>query len=222
MPIKKPLRRGGYVTNMDGERCWVSFKYERLHTFCFTCLKIGHDEKHCGMVIEKQPLEWEYGEWMRAGGSSKGTNEGSKALGTSSHEQRSEGESGKKSQATRELVVSVQDDNKGSGSLGGQDNLKERENLEKRRHDVRSDVCAESYQSGWDNHGSEKHKLSKNKGPGSSQKVTKRGLVKELFKSNEEELSLMGRAIKPNKEEQEVSSPLKPKLNKENEESGVV
>ena len=27
LPIEKPFRRGGYVTNMDGERCWVSFKY---------------------------------------------------------------------------------------------------------------------------------------------------------------------------------------------------
>ena len=29
LPIEKPIRRGGYVTNMDGERCWVSFKHER-------------------------------------------------------------------------------------------------------------------------------------------------------------------------------------------------
>ena len=32
----------------------------------------------------------------------------------------------------------------------------------------------------------------------------------------------MGRSIKPNNEEQEVTSPLKPKPNKENEESGAV
>ena len=95
LPIDKPLRRGGYVTNMDGERCWVSSKYERLPTFCFTCGKIGHDEKHCGTMIEKQPLEWQYREWIRVGGTSKGTNEGSKALGSSSHEPKSGGESGK-------------------------------------------------------------------------------------------------------------------------------
>ena len=76
LPIEKPLRRDGYVTNMDGERCWVSFKYERLPTFCFTCRKIGHDDKHCGIEIEKQPLERQYGEWMRAGSASKGANEG--------------------------------------------------------------------------------------------------------------------------------------------------
>lgn len=57
LPIEKPLRRGGYITNMARERCWVSFKYERLPTFCFTCGEIGHDDKHCSVVFEKQPLE---------------------------------------------------------------------------------------------------------------------------------------------------------------------
>nr|POE92087.1 uncharacterized protein CFP56_29631 [Quercus suber] len=197
--IGKPLRRGGYVTNMDGERCWVSFKYERLPTFCFTCGKIDHDEKHCGMEIEKQPLERQYGEWLRAGGVSKGANEGAKAPGSSKHEQR---------------------------SGGGQNSLEDREKFEKRGHDGKSDVCVASYQSRWDNNETEKHELSKNKGPRSSQKVTKgvtRGsLVKELFESNEDELDLMGRSLKPNIEEQEVTSPLKPKPNKENEECGAV
>ncbi|KAL0002837.1 hypothetical protein SO802_016618 [Lithocarpus litseifolius] len=181
LPIEKPLRRGGYVTNMDGERCWVSFKYERLPTFCFTCGKIGHDEKHCGVEIEKQPLERQYGEWMRARGVSKGANEGSKVAGNSSHEQRSGDESRKMSQAT-------------VGEL--------------------------------DNNESEKHNLSKNKGPRSPQKVTKEvtkgELVKELFKPNDDELSMMGWSIKTNCEEQESTTPLKPKSNKENGESGAV
>ena len=52
LPIEKPLRRGGYITNIDGERGWVAFKYERLPTFCFSCGKLGHDDKHCTMVSE--------------------------------------------------------------------------------------------------------------------------------------------------------------------------
>ena len=169
LSIEKPLRMGGYVTNMDGERCWVSFKYERLPNFCFTCGKIGHDEKHYGMVIEKQPLERQYGEWMRAGVSLKGTNEGSKASGSSSHEQRSGGESGKKFQATvGEMVVFVQDDNGGSGSLGEQDKLERGENFEKWRHYAKSDLDATSNQSGWDIFGFEKQELSKEKGSGTS------------------------------------------------------
>lgn len=35
LPINKPLRRGGYIINSDGEKYWVSFKYERLPCFCF-------------------------------------------------------------------------------------------------------------------------------------------------------------------------------------------
>ena len=82
LPIKKPLRRGGYITSIDGERGWVAFKYERLPTFCFSCGKLGHDDKHCTMVSEGYPLDWQYGEWLRAGGVSKGINEEIKGLGS--------------------------------------------------------------------------------------------------------------------------------------------
>ena len=85
LPIEKPLRRGGYVSNMDGDRCWVSFKYERLPTFCFSCGKIGHDEKHCGVVTEKQSMEKQYGDWLRAGSMSKGSNKGLRESGKSRH-----------------------------------------------------------------------------------------------------------------------------------------
>ena len=87
---------------------------------------------------------------------------------------------------------------------------------------MKSDVCAVSYQSRGDNNESKKHESSKNEGPGSSQKVSKGELVNELFKSNDNELSLMGWSIKPNIEEQKVTNPLKPKPNKENEERGAV
>ncbi|KAF3969456.1 hypothetical protein CMV_006762 [Castanea mollissima] len=96
---------------------------------------------------------------MRVGNSSKGTNEGPRASRNSSNEPRSGGETEKKLQATvRELVVSVQTENERSGSLGGKDSLGGRENLEnleKRRHDAKSGMCAASNQNGWDNLGSE-------------------------------------------------------------------
>ena len=47
IPIDKPLRRGGNVVNSDGDKFWVTFKYERLPNFCFLCGILGHDEKHC-------------------------------------------------------------------------------------------------------------------------------------------------------------------------------
>ena len=47
LPINKPLRRGGNIFNPNGGKFWVTFKYERLPSFCFQCGILGHDEKHC-------------------------------------------------------------------------------------------------------------------------------------------------------------------------------
>ena len=47
LQLDKPLRRRGKVANVDGEKFWVSFKYERLPTFCYLCGRLGHDDKHC-------------------------------------------------------------------------------------------------------------------------------------------------------------------------------
>ena len=33
IPIDKPIQKGGYVANREGERCWVTFRYERLPIF---------------------------------------------------------------------------------------------------------------------------------------------------------------------------------------------
>ena len=164
---------------------------------------------------------------MRVGGASKGANERSKGVGSSSYERRSGGESGEMAQAmVGEMVVSGQDDKGKSCNMGRQNSLEEKENFEKGRHDVKPNVCAASYQSRWDNNEAEKHEFSKSMGPRSSQKptkeVTKRELVKGLFKTNESKLTLMGRSLKPNNEGQEVTNPLQPKLNKDNEESGAV
>ena len=49
IPIDKPFRRGGNITNAEGERVWINFKYERLPTFCYICGILGHDDKHCHM-----------------------------------------------------------------------------------------------------------------------------------------------------------------------------
>ncbi|XP_023874702.1 uncharacterized protein LOC111987231 [Quercus suber] len=66
--IDKPLRRGGYVKNEEGERIWVDFRYERLPIFCYRCGILGHDEKHCHESSMVQPAGRQYGEWLKAGG----------------------------------------------------------------------------------------------------------------------------------------------------------
>ena len=43
LEIDKPLRRGAYIASSDGERLWLTFKYERLPIVCFICGKLGHD-----------------------------------------------------------------------------------------------------------------------------------------------------------------------------------
>nr|POE83616.1 hypothetical protein CFP56_06705 [Quercus suber] len=66
--IDKPLRRGGYVKNDEGERIWVDFRYERLPIFYYKCGLLGHDEKHCQASSLEQSLGRQYGEWLKAGG----------------------------------------------------------------------------------------------------------------------------------------------------------
>ena len=47
LPISKPLRRGGFIVDLDGERTWVNFKYEKFPIFCHFCGQLGHDLNHC-------------------------------------------------------------------------------------------------------------------------------------------------------------------------------
>ena len=147
LPIEKPLRRGGYVYNMDGDRCWVSFKYERLPTFCFSCGKIGHDEKHCGVVTEKQSMEKKYGDWLRARSMSKGSNEGLRESGKSihdlkidslrgsgsdGHESKNGDEMGKAVQATTgEMEASIRTEGEMRNNWGGRVSLEGWERFEK-------------------------------------------------------------------------------------------
>lgn len=48
--LNKPLVRGTFV-RFEGDRRWVSFKYEQLPLFCFYCGKVGHGERNCQKKI---------------------------------------------------------------------------------------------------------------------------------------------------------------------------
>lgn len=37
VPISKPIRQGGFIGGLDGQRSWVNFRYERLPLFCHFC-----------------------------------------------------------------------------------------------------------------------------------------------------------------------------------------
>lgn len=60
LQLDKPLRRGRYITNLEGQRIWVTFKYERLATVCYICGKIGHDDGHHLMPKGEQTYEHQY------------------------------------------------------------------------------------------------------------------------------------------------------------------
>ena len=63
LPLEKPLRRRGKISNMEEGKFWITFKYERLPTFCFLCGKMGHDDKHCPKFSDWRNAPRQYGDW---------------------------------------------------------------------------------------------------------------------------------------------------------------
>ena len=88
IPIDKPLRRGGNIVNMEEDKHWVTFKYERLPNFCFLCGILGHDEKHCSSSQDRSECSRQYGDWLRANNGARGGLEKQKAASNSGHEER--------------------------------------------------------------------------------------------------------------------------------------
>lgn len=73
LQIDKPLRKGGgYIKNMENERVWVTFKYERLPTVCYVCGRMRHDDWHSSQATKGQEVEHQYGEWLGANGNHRG------------------------------------------------------------------------------------------------------------------------------------------------------
>ncbi|XP_019149859.1 PREDICTED: uncharacterized protein LOC109146661 [Ipomoea nil] len=47
IPVAKPLKRRMKFLKRDKTTCWVNFRYERLHNFCFFCGMLGHLYRYC-------------------------------------------------------------------------------------------------------------------------------------------------------------------------------
>ncbi|XP_019164256.1 PREDICTED: uncharacterized protein At4g02000-like [Ipomoea nil] len=68
MNVAAPLQRRMKLKCRDGSLQWITFKYERLSTFCYCCGMIGHSDKFCRTVYDEGilPDAFPYGPWMRA------------------------------------------------------------------------------------------------------------------------------------------------------------
>ena len=88
LPIDKPLRRGENVVNLEGDKYWVTFKYERLPNFYFPCGILGNDEKHCSGYPSNLEAHRQYGDWLRANDSPKSGIEKPKAFSSGGFKER--------------------------------------------------------------------------------------------------------------------------------------
>lgn len=215
LQLDKPLRRGGKVASVEGEKYWVSFRYERLPKFCFQCGRLGHDEKHCTELLAHQNPK-QYGDWLRAQGSSKVGVERSRSTSSEDqeggNEERFEGNVNAATKISSALVFV----GSGGGS-GNKGNLEISKSRSIERHDVRErgktqDItrafCTQMEQV--IDEGSEARDLN-NSFPSGVQHDLKVG------KGVDDAISLVGQQAHLEKEEIEVNSPLKPIIS-QNEE----
>lgn len=72
LPISKPLHWGGFIAGPDGDRFWITYKYERIPMFCHFCgllrLDLCHCASHFSATRRGGDVEFQYGDWLKATG----------------------------------------------------------------------------------------------------------------------------------------------------------
>jgi len=67
--LTKPLNMG-LTVNLNGKSVWVTFKYEKLPQFCYTCGRIFHAQQSCtdrgGVWLNNDAPAKQWGIWLRA------------------------------------------------------------------------------------------------------------------------------------------------------------
>ncbi|XP_031105220.1 uncharacterized protein LOC116010098 [Ipomoea triloba] len=69
LPVDKPIKRKMKLLKRDRTYSWVTFRYERLHNYCFFCGMLGHSYKFCLKARESTiPIDqYPFGADLRAG-----------------------------------------------------------------------------------------------------------------------------------------------------------
>ncbi|XP_019178306.1 PREDICTED: uncharacterized protein LOC109173521 [Ipomoea nil] len=69
LDVLNPLKRRMKLLRRDGETQWITFRYEKLGTFCYCCGHLGHSDKFCKIAYEQGilPDAFPFGAWLRAG-----------------------------------------------------------------------------------------------------------------------------------------------------------
>ena len=210
IPIDKPLRRGGYITNEEGGRSWVTFKYERLPTFCYNCGILGHDNRHCHMSLDGQRTKSQYGEWLKAGSVIKGgsdrirpsTSKGKESSEVENNGGRLQTESGKVGNSSSNQFQTG----------GGEAKLQKESQVSGNVDTVMSDSLPADNPGRWDRREKEGQDLRQKEGNSNGGVGTKQDSVREVFIKKENALSSVGRSLKPNEDIQELTSPNKSML----------
>ncbi|KAK7847130.1 hypothetical protein CFP56_007131 [Quercus suber] len=202
LPLDKPLRRGANIVTLEGEKTWVTFRYERLPTFCFQYGWLGHNEKHCQRQPQTSNSAKQYGEWMRAHGNQKGNSEKPKTQNNwGFDEERSGKSSGHSAPATATYS------NPGS-SLRSRAEIQNDSQIDKGVMPNVADRLEGTASQSIENQGCNSTvPRSEN-----SSRDTQR--VNALEGNISDELSLVGLSSSAPHEAQEISSPLKPLLEK--------
>ncbi|XP_042954547.1 uncharacterized protein At4g02000-like [Carya illinoinensis] len=65
VPLRQAVARGRTV-NVEGNKVWVKFKYEKLPRLCFDCGWLIHDSKGCRMKCVEKEEKSQFGAWLRA------------------------------------------------------------------------------------------------------------------------------------------------------------
>ena len=207
IPIDKPLRRGGYIANEEGGRNWVTFKYERLPTFCFNCGILGHDNRHCHVSVEEQGKNSQYGEWLKAGNVFKGGPD--KVRSSTSY-----GKESNKAENNGGRVQTASGNGENSSpnqsQTGGKEAKLQKESQVSGNADTEmSDPLPADNPGRWDRIEKEGQDLRKKEGNSKGEVGTKQELVREDVTKKEDALLSVGRNLKPNEDSQELTSPNK-------------